>query len=56
MYNKFENDIKNLKGTLAIEDMSVNGDLISDLRKVSEGKASYAELLAKAKEKYMQRA
>lgn len=52
----FENNLKNLKGTFAIENMTVSKDGIKNLKKIDSGKASYTDVIEELKQKYMQRA
>ena len=52
----FENNLKNLKGTFAIENMTISKDGIKNLKKIDSGKASYTDVIEELKQKYMQRA
>lgn len=52
----FENNLKNLKGTFAVENMIVSEDAIKNLKRIDSGKASYIDVIEELKLKYMQRA
>lgn len=53
--NNFENNLKNLKGTFAVEGMTVSEDGIKNLKRIDSGKVSYTEVIEEIKHKYMQR-
>lgn len=54
--NDFENNLKNLKGTFAVESMTVSEDAIKNLKRIDSGKVSYTDVIEELKLKYMQRA
>ena len=53
--NNFENNLKNLKGTFAVENMKVSEEGIKNLKKIDSGKVSYTDVIEELKLKYMQR-
>lgn len=53
--NNFEKNLKNLKGTFAVENMTVSEEGIKNLKKIDSGKASYKEVIEELKLKYTQR-
>ena len=52
----FESNLKNLKGTFAVEGMAVSEESIENLKKIDSGKASYTDVIEELKRKYTQRA
>lgn len=54
--NDFENNLKNLKGTFAVEGMTVSEKSIKNLEKIDSGKVSYTDMVEELRNKYMQRA
>ncbi len=52
----FESNLKNLKGTFAVEGMTVSEEGIKNLKRIDSGKVSYTEVIEELKLKYMQRA
>lgn len=52
----FENNLKNLKGTFAVEGMTVSEESIKNLEKIDSGKVSYTDMVEELRNKYMQRA
>ena len=52
----FENNLKNLKGTFAVESMKVSEEGIKNLKRIDSGKVSYTDVIEELKLKYMQRA
>ena len=52
----FESNLKNLKGTFAVEGMTVSQEGIENLKKIDSGKASYTDVIEELKRKYTQRA
>ncbi len=55
MNDKFEDDMKNLKGTFAAEGMTVSDRVIANLKRAYDGEVTYAELIEDVKKRYMQR-
>lgn len=53
--NNFEDNLKNLKGTFAVEGMKVSESGIRNLRRIDSGKVSYTDVIEELKQKYMQR-
>ena len=53
--NNFENNLKNLKGTFAVESMTVSEESIKNLKRIDSGKVSYTDVIEELKFKYMQR-
>ena len=51
----FENNLKNLKGTFAVESMTVSEESIENLKRIDSGKVSYIDVIEELKLKYMQR-
>ena len=51
----FESNLKNLKGTFAVESMTVSEEGIKNLKRIDSGKASYTDVIEELKLKYMQR-
>ena len=51
----FENNLKNTKGTFAIENMTVSEEGIETLKRIDSGKVSYTDAIEELKLKYMQR-
>lgn len=51
----FERNLKNLKGTFAIEDMTVSEEGIRNLKRIDSGKASYTDVIEELKRKYAQK-
>lgn len=51
----FESNLKNLKGTFAIENMSINQYSINNLKKIDIGIVSYTDVIEELKLKYTQR-
>ena len=51
----FENNLKNIKGTFAIENMTVSEEGIETLKRIDSGKVSYTDAIEELKLKYMQR-
>ena len=51
----FESNLKNLKGTFAVEGMAVSEEGIKNLKRIDSGKVSYADVIEELKHKYMQR-
>ena len=49
-------DLKNLKGTFAVESMTVSEESIKNLKRIDSGKVSYTDVIEELKLKYMQRA
>ena len=53
--NDFESNLKNLKGTFAVESMTVSEESIKNLKRIDSGKVSYTDVIEELKLKYMQR-
>ena len=51
----FEGNLKNLKGTFAVENMNVSEEGIKNLKRIDSGKVSYTDVIEELKLKYMQR-
>ena len=51
----FESNLKNLKGTFAVESMTVSDEGIKNLKRIDSGKVSYADVIEELKLKYTQR-
>ena len=51
----FESNLKNLKGTFAVENMTVSEKSIKNLKRIDSGKVSYTDVIDELKLKYMQR-
>ena len=51
----FESNLKNLKGTFAVENMTISEDGIKNLKRIDSGKVSYKDVIEELKLKYMQR-
>ena len=53
--NDFESNLKNLKGTFAVEGMKISETGIENLKRIDSGKVSYTDVIEELKLKYMQR-
>lgn len=51
----FESDIKNLKGTLAVEGMRISNEIYKSLKCMATGKTTYTKIIDELKQKYTQR-
>lgn len=51
----FENNLKNLKGTFAAENMDISEESIKNLKRIENGEADYRDVVLELKLKYMQR-
>ena len=51
--NDFESNLRNLRGTLAVENMSISEDSIKNLRRIESGEISYTVMVEELKRKYM---
>ena len=51
----FESNLKNLKGTFAVENMKVSEEGIKNLKRIESGQASYTDVIEELKLKYTQR-
>lgn len=51
----YENSLKNLAGTFAVEGMSISNESMLNLEKLATGKKSCSEIVQELKIKYMQR-
>ena len=54
--NDFESNLRNLKGTFAVESMNISEESIENLKRIDSGKVSYTDVIEELKLKYMQRA
>ena len=50
----FENNLKNLKGTFAVENMTVSEESVKNLKRIDSGKVRYTDIIEELKLKYMQ--
>ena len=48
----YQSNLKNLRGTLAIEGMNISPETLSDLELLASGKSSCSEIVEKIKQKY----
>ena len=55
LQNNFENNLKNLKGTFAVEGMSISKESIENLKRIESGKARYTDVIEELKLKYTKR-
>lgn len=53
--DNYESNLKNLKGTFAVEDMKISEEGIKNLKRIESGKVSYTVVIEELKQKYMQR-
>ena len=53
--NNFESNIKNLKGTFAVEDMTINESIMINLERLETQESSCLEIVEELKIKYTQR-
>ena len=53
--SKFESDIKNLKGTFAIEGFCISDETYKKLKRMASGKTTYSEIIDELIQKYNQR-
>lgn len=53
--DNFENNLKNLSGTFAVENMQISEEGIKNLERIESGKVSYTDVIEELKQKYMQR-
>ena len=51
----FESNLKNLRGTFAVENMTVSEEGIKNLKRIDSGEASYTSVIEELKNKYTQR-
>ncbi len=51
----FENNIRNLIGTFAVEDMSISNESMLNLEQLAQGKKTCSEIVEELRMKYMQR-
>ena len=51
----FENNLKSLKATFAVENMQISEDGIKNLKLIESGKVSYTDVIEELIQKYMQR-
>ena len=50
-----QSNLKNIKGTFAVEGMNISGESISNLERLANGESSCSEIIEELKRKYMQR-
>ncbi len=53
--DNFERNLRSLKGTFAVESMTVSETGIKNLERIDSGKATYKDVIEELKLKYMQR-
>ncbi len=53
--DNFEKNLKNLKGTFAVENMTVSEEGIKNLKRIDSGKVSYKDVIEELKLKYTHR-
>ncbi len=53
--DNFDNNLKNLKATFAIENMNVSEKSIDNLKRIEKGEVTYTAVIEELKQKYMQR-
>lgn len=51
----YQSNLKNLKGTFAIEYMKLSNDTINNIEKIANSEIAYSEIVESMKQKYMQR-
>ena len=51
--NDFESNLKNLKGTFAVESMTVSEESIENLKRIDSGKVSYTDVIEELKLKFI---
>lgn len=51
----FNENLKNLEGTFAVENLEISGETRSELQRLSTGEVTCAEIINELKQKYMQR-
>ena len=51
----FESNLKNLKGTFAVESMTVSEESIENLKRIDSGKVRYIDVIEELKLKYRER-
>ena len=49
---KFEEDMRNLRGTFAVEGITLSESTVRNLERIAQGSASYETILREIKEKY----
>ena len=52
--NNYNNNIKNLKATFAVEGMNISDETVTNLKRLAFGKATCTELVEELKHKYSQ--
>ena len=53
--NDFENNLRNLKGTFAVENMHISRSVTRNLKRIENGEASYKDVINELKKKYMEK-
>ena len=53
--NTFDINLKNLQGTLAVENMKISEIGINNLKRMENGEANYIEIIEELKKKFAQR-
>ena len=51
----FNENLKNLEGTFAVENLEISGEIRSELQRLSTGEVTCAEIINELKQKYTQR-
>lgn len=51
----FERNIKNLKGTFSVENMTISDNAVENLKRIDNGEVSYTDVIEKLKLQYTQR-
>ena len=51
----FKSNLKNLKGTFAVEGMNISDESIFNLERLANGESSCTEIIMELKQKYMQK-
>lgn len=49
----YQNNLKNLKGTFAVEDMNLSKEIIDNIEKIADDEMEYSEIVETMKRKYM---
>lgn len=53
--NDFESNLRNLKGTFAVEGMTISRESVKNLKRIDSGRVSYTDVIEELKDKYTQR-
>lgn len=54
--NNHENNMRNLRGTFAVEGMKISRETAKNLERLSENKVTYSKIVDELREKYTQKA